>query len=613
MNPSRKGNGKKRKRSRSREPDRDKPEEHSSSNGVTASTAVASASASASASSSSSSSSLFLTPQCPGFEKHVRDHYKGFVHCSVDDLQPFDFHQQARAALERLRDANYYQYDIVMAGGKHSSRTFVKRTLVGNPGITYKYLGLRLFAHSWSGPGVIPLMKCIGEMNQQMIRMTETFQNHQNCQYNLTLINYMEPTIRTKVGFKEEANYGMGKVSVSWHADSSLEIGSSIGVYHCLPTQRSAKWDWRIALRPSPDGKNNSSSSNNNKLKIENVENVPAKPVVVNTKDGDAYFLLGGFNETHQHCVLAGSQSNRISSTHRVAVTHEDTYDYILKRVKIARKRFRLQMEASSAAAGSNYCSLDAKVIRYCQRVLTEVEMEWIAQYWLQGAQHDKMHTWWQRPMKTLEAYWRALEAATWKLYYHLCCSSSHEHNKNVDVDVIKVLINEFKTRQSSRQQWDERRADKIYKRRITEEYRPVARPIFDEGEADTNHENNEGNKEKGNGRHPNKDEEKRLPKDLTSAIHNLQLLLGENPGGASTKPKKHFEKNFEKHFAGRSKPGQPDSTTAGATAISTSTNGTDKIKQVDYSRGSVDDDRPIEKHESNSKKKRKSKKKKKK
>ena len=92
---------------------------------------------------------LYLTPQDASFEKHIQDHYRGFVHLPVDRLQPPNFHQQAKIALERLRDANYYQYDIVMAGGKHSSRTFVKRTLVGNPGITYKYLGLRLFAHAW--------------------------------------------------------------------------------------------------------------------------------------------------------------------------------------------------------------------------------------------------------------------------------------------------------------------------------------------------------------------------------------------------------------------------------------------------------------------------------
>ena len=114
-----------------------------------------------------------------------------------------------------------------MAGGKHSSRTFVKRTLVGNPGITYKYLGLRLFAHAWSGPGTPPLLKAIGDLNQDMIRMTLKHNNSTkrrllvskgsnqqehgcegSCEYNLTLINYMEPSSHTKVGFKDEAFYG---------------------------------------------------------------------------------------------------------------------------------------------------------------------------------------------------------------------------------------------------------------------------------------------------------------------------------------------------------------------------------------------------------------------
>ena len=527
MSSSKNSNGRKRKR----DPDRDKREATTLPSSV-----------------SSSSSASFLTPQCPGFDQHVQDHYHGFVHCSVDDLQPFDFHERSRANLERLRDANYYQYDIVMAGGKHSSRTFVKRTLVGNPGITYKYLGLRLFAHAWSGQGATPLMKAIGEMNQNMIRMTEEFPNQKKCQYNLTLINYMEPTARTKVGFKEEANYGMGKVSLSWHADSSLQTGSSIGVYHCLPTQKSSKWDWRIALRPSPEGGNS------------------AKPIVVDTKDGDAYFLLGDFNETHQHCVLAGSQSNRISSTHRVAVTEEDTYDYILKRVKIARKRFRLQME--------NTDKLDAKVLRYCQRVLTEVEIEWIAQYWLQGAQHDVMHKWWQRPMKTLEAYWRALEVATWKLYHHLLSSSQKD---NINTDVIKVLVNEFKNRQSLREQWDERRADKIYQRRIVEEYRPVARPVFDAKE---------------------NDDEGILSKDLTSSIEDLQLLLGK---GRSTKPKA-----LEKR---RPKPIKPNTAT-----ISGASNDLEKTKMVaNISKGSAESDHQVGENAANPKKRRKKSKKKRK
>jgi len=42
--------------------------------------------------------------------------------------------------------------DIVSAGKSESrawSKTFVSRTLVGEPGTTYKYLGLRIFSHPW--------------------------------------------------------------------------------------------------------------------------------------------------------------------------------------------------------------------------------------------------------------------------------------------------------------------------------------------------------------------------------------------------------------------------------------------------------------------------------
>lgn len=134
--------------------------------------------------------------------------------------------------------------------------------------------------------------------------------------------------------------------------------------------------------------------------------------------------------------------------------------------------------------------------------------MEWIAQYWLQGAQHDKMHLWWQRPMKTLEAYWCALEVYTCRLYNYLCSYESKRtiNDDTISIDVIKVLIIEFRIRQSLREQWDERRADKIYPRRISLGYRPEARPTFEHNEED--------------------DKNERLPKDLTSSIEELSILL---------------------------------------------------------------------------------------
>ena len=84
-------------------------------------------------------------------------------------------------------------------------------------------------------------------------------------------------------------------------------------------------------------------------------------------------FLLGSFNENYQHCVLAGSTQRRISSTHRVASTEKDTYQYILRRAKTALTRFRNELEKDDA-------SMDCRVVLFSQKVLTELEMEWIAQ-----------------------------------------------------------------------------------------------------------------------------------------------------------------------------------------------------------------------------------------
>jgi hypothetical protein len=69
----------------------------------------------------------------------------------------------------------------------------------------------------------------------------------------------------------------------------------------------------------------------------------------------------------------------------------------------------------ATALSSHQPSNLEAKVIVYCHRILTEVEMEWMAQYWLQGAEHNKMHAWWQRPMRTFEALWSSLEELTFQ------------------------------------------------------------------------------------------------------------------------------------------------------------------------------------------------------
>ncbi|CAJ1967500.1 unnamed protein product [Cylindrotheca closterium] len=388
------------------------------------------------------------------FKELVKKHYKGFVHVPSRELAPPCFYTDAKRAFETLRQKNYYHYDVVMAGGKHCSRTFVKRTLVGCPGITYKYLSLRLFAHPWSGPDAIPMMKSICNINKSMIEMTKEHTGHGLCDYNLTLINDMpSAAFHSSVGFKEEAFYGMGKVSVSWHADSSLQNGSSIGVCHFVSSRKATPCDWRIALRPSPSGENGVSSD------------IP--PISVRTADGDAYFLLGSFNEKYQHCVLAGSSQHRISSTHRVATIEKDTYQYILRRSKTALKRLRTEVEKDEAR-------MDYRVVLFSQKVLTELEMEWVAQYWLQGSTHNKLHVWWHKPMETLESLWENLEELTHRVYTRCIEASSA-----VPRAVVVAILEEFKIRQRLRQLWDERRADAVYKKRMKEDQRPIARPQF--------------------------------------------------------------------------------------------------------------------------------------
>ena len=61
--------------------------------------------------------------------------------------------RRVRHALEALRHSGLFHHDTVLAphrGVATPSPTTVERILVGEPGITYKYLGLRTFAYPWS-------------------------------------------------------------------------------------------------------------------------------------------------------------------------------------------------------------------------------------------------------------------------------------------------------------------------------------------------------------------------------------------------------------------------------------------------------------------------------
>ena len=82
------------------------------------------------------------------FNTCLKECYQGFHWENPSDLPP-TIHQSFTSAFHALNDAGLFLYDIVQPGGKRLSRTFVTRTLIGAPGSTYRYLGLRLFSHPW--------------------------------------------------------------------------------------------------------------------------------------------------------------------------------------------------------------------------------------------------------------------------------------------------------------------------------------------------------------------------------------------------------------------------------------------------------------------------------
>jgi alpha-ketoglutarate-dependent dioxygenase FTO len=56
---------------------------------------------------------------------------------------------------------------------------------------------------------------------------------------------------------------------------------------------------------------------------------------------------------------------------------------------------------------------MNSKSVRVEQLALNEVEFEWIRQFFVQGAVHYELHTWWHEPIKVLLSFWLQLELRT--------------------------------------------------------------------------------------------------------------------------------------------------------------------------------------------------------
>ena len=284
--------------------------------------------------------------------------YSGF---SVDppEAYPDDtYHDTFLRAFNDFDDRGIFQFDYTQPAGLGTkiARTFVTRCLVGEPGITYKYLGLRMFAYPWDGSDAIPSFAAIGQLNQALSKRSTILLDKLkkkevgSCAFNLTLINRCFPRDSNIVKLKYEPFFETEKCTVSWHADSSLEHYSTIAVYHC--TKGGDHDDsWRIALRVAPYAEGPLVSKQLKEAAADTTGRAP--PVAVPLPSRHTYYLLDDFNHHHAHAVLAGN-TDRYASTHRVSRREGHTFQSIHARCSSA-----LQVWEHSCCAFIIFLSLD--------------------------------------------------------------------------------------------------------------------------------------------------------------------------------------------------------------------------------------------------------------
>eukprot|EP00545_Synedropsis_sp_CCMP1620_P013574 CAMPEP_0119010458 /NCGR_PEP_ID=MMETSP1176-20130426/5023_1 /TAXON_ID=265551 /ORGANISM="Synedropsis recta cf, Strain CCMP1620" /LENGTH=611 /DNA_ID=CAMNT_0006963119 /DNA_START=69 /DNA_END=1900 /DNA_ORIENTATION=- len=478
--------------------------------------------------------------------------YTNFCWESPEDIDTaiHDSYQHCFAALEGL-----YLYDAVQPGGQRVSSTFVKRTLIGNPGSTYKYLGLRLFSHPWSwndsdsdssnidstATASTKLQQMMaygysqqhakallqmGDLNQIVIQKTkqqlkqlksnQSNNNNNNpskllgsCHYSLTLVNRMDPSVDKK-DLKRDATIPQ-KTSVSWHKDSGLQDFSSIAVYHQLVSsganqELSHTKPWSVALRvsaPPPTTGNSSGSSSGSgsgssatKKKDKNSTtsnkstSTTTPALVIPLPSGALYYLLDDFNHQHDHAVLAGARQLRYSSTHRVARGSGHSPWHTLQ---ASCQRLVLQQNNDVTVSKPPSQSQNVKQLRAQQQLWTELEFEWIRQWYLQGQDHADLHAYWHTPIAYMEQCWTTIHESTMTLLATLEKESQVTNNKtasssnnNNNEDLYDVLIEAYQERLVWKDKWDRRLADPLY---LT--LAPTARPMpcalfVDQGETST-------------------------------------------------------------------------------------------------------------------------------
>ena len=374
-------------------------------------------------------------PYKESFQRAIDTSYEGFA---VDEgptgissmasnrvNPPLFNHEAIQQALAKMEGCGLFRTDVTQPFGlgTRCAKTYVTRCLLGDEGTTYKYLGLRMFAHPWSvngkpssGHGIGSLDEALKEISKLNEKLTERTKHHLNdlekkrngrlgfrngqsyisgrAKFDVALINRMinSPDLKLEPTQKKD------KCSVSWHADSSLEHYSSIGVYQTIisdndkdrkdlkkkstdEAQKQMRENelakrWSVALRVAHDSEGPAASRRGTNIDAAVVNDTP--PISVSLPSRSAYYLLDDFNHHHQHAVLVDNDNDqhvagvRYASTHRL-LRESHNVNFVLERCKSACSQFHRK---------------GAKIWRSEQVLQMHIESEWIRQFYIQGQGH---------------------------------------------------------------------------------------------------------------------------------------------------------------------------------------------------------------------------------
>lgn len=356
--------------------------------------------------------------------------------------------EQSGISADLRKLESLYAYDVTqpLGLGTALARTHVRRCLVGEPGATYKYLGLRMFAHPWRD--VPKSYECADGLRgikalDDALKVRCRALGARNCDFTVALINCMDAS---------DAKQG---TAVSWHADSCLEDGSTIAVY-------ATGEDWRLGVRVRRD----SQGPGRRDKGVNEGDDTPGLSVKLDS--GACYYMLDDWNHHHQHAVMAGT-GRRLSSTHRVARLESHTASWLEK------------MLAALPASPQTWSTTS--------RACDVVEFEWLRQWYIQGEAHARrLEVAWGDFIKRLEVKFADLAARENSRLNALLdavdpSASARRRKKKRNlitqlggVAVYDAAIRDVRERATKREQWRERESHSFWDTQPPE-CRPVPFP----------------------------------------------------------------------------------------------------------------------------------------